>query len=138
VTLINSSGYEPVVAFADYVIVSGNATGDIIEMVGVPANYVPIDVTVDTQALGTTMTADVGWLSGTYLDTGARTMTADFMTGKTFQTAGIYRNDVAGSQRQAPATNHRSIGIKFTSVSTPTAGNTVRLTVTYRPQNEGV
>jgi hypothetical protein len=122
----------------DYVLVAGNASGDIVEMCPLPAGYVPVDVIVDAEDGGTTVTTDVGIMSGNWGDSGVRTQGAEFMTGKALGTAGIYRADVVGFSRIAPTTNNRSIGMKFTTVSAPTAGAKVRMTVLARPQVEGV
>lgn len=124
--------------FADYTMDGTEASGDIVEMVPLPANYAIVDSTVDNQALGTTVTTDVGILSGNWLDTGARTQGAEINTGKALGTAGITRMDVAGATRLAPATNDRSVGLKMTTVSAPTAGQKVRLTLFVRPMVEGV
>lgn len=122
----------------DYTIKTGDAAGDIIEMVPLPAGYVVVDTVVDNQALAATSLGDVGILSGDYGESGARTMGAEFNAGANFATAGIKRMDVAGCARIAPTTNDRSVGIKLTSLTTPTVGNKVRLTLFVRPQSEGV
>lgn len=122
----------------DFTIPAGIATNDVVEMVPLPAGYVPVDVMVDNAALGTTMTFDAGVLSGDFDATGARTCGAQFMTGQAGQTAGIKRLAVAAGMRLAPTTNTRGLGFAFTSVSTPTAGAVVRMTLLCRPQVEGV
>jgi hypothetical protein len=122
----------------DYVIKTGDAAGDVVELAALPAGYVPVDVIVDNQALAATSVGNVGILSGNYNDTGARTCGAEFNSGANFATAGIKRMDVAGSGRIAPTTNDRSVGIVLTSLTTPTVGNRVRLTLFCRPQSEGV
>lgn len=121
-----------------YVLTAGSASADIIEMVPLPAGYALVDVIVDTEDLGTTWTADVGIMSGVWGAAGARTMGAEIMTGKAFGTAGVYRADVQGFTMIAPATTDRSIGIKGTTVSVPTAGAKIRLTALCRPQVEGL
>jgi hypothetical protein len=115
--------------FADYTVV---------EMVPWPKGYVPVDVIADVEDCGTTVTTDVGLMSGAYGDGGTRTCGAEFMNDKAFGTAGIYRADVLGFSRLAPSTTDRSIGLALASVSTPTAGAKIRLTVIFRPAIEGV
>ncbi len=122
----------------DIVLPAGVASGDIIEAVPYPANCVPVDLTADVEDCGTTATADVGVMSGAWGDSGTRTCGAEFMTGKAFGTAGIYRADVVGFSRLAPSTTTRSIGVKLSTVSTPTAGAKIRVTAFFRPQVEGV
>ena len=128
---------DVIAIFGDFAIPTGFATNDVVEMVPLPAGYVPVDLTVDNAALGTTMTFDAGFLSGDFDATGARTCGAQFMTAQAGQTAGIKRMAVAGGSRQAPAANTRGIGFAFTSVSTPTVGAVVRMTLLCRPQIEG-
>jgi hypothetical protein len=129
---------EVIAIFGDLVLAAGGASGDIIEMLPWPAGYVLVDVIVDTGDLGTTWTADVGLMSGVWGATGTRTMGAEIMTGKAFGTAGIYRADVAGFGRIAPATTDRSIGIKGTTIGSPTTSAVARVTALFRPQVEGV
>lgn len=123
----------------DYVMLGTEASGAIIEMCALPPGYVPVDMILDTEDLGTTATADVGILSGTYGEAvTARTMGAEFMTGKALGTTGIYRMDVAGGARIAPTSVLRGIGVKLSTVAVPTAGAKMRLTVMARPKSEGV
>lgn len=129
---------ETVPIFGDFTLPSGLASGDIIEMVPLPAGYVLVDAIVDCESLGAPFTADVGLLSGNWGDSGVRTMGSEISTGKAFGTAGIYRADKAGFSRIAPTTNNRSIGIKGTTITTPVVGAKVRLTAFVRPQVEGV
>lgn len=123
----------------DYTLTGAEATNDVVEMCPLPAGYVPVDVIVDTEDCGTTVTANVGVLSGNWLDpSNSRTCGAQFMSGKALGTAAVYRLDVVGGTRLTPTTNDRSLGLALTSVSTPTAGARVRMTVWARPQIEGV
>lgn len=128
-----------IVIFGDFAIPTGFATNDVVEMVPLPPGYVPTDIVVDNAALGTTMTFDCGFVSGEYdSPSQSRTCGAQFLAAQAGQTAGIKRLAVAGGTRQAPTTNTRGIGFAFTSVSTPTVGAVVRLTLTCRPQIDGV
>lgn len=122
----------------DYTIKTGDAAGDIVEMCALPAGYVVVDTLLDNQSLAATSVGDVGIMSGNYRDSGVRTIGAEFNSGVNLATAGIKRMDVAGCARIAPTTNDRSIGLKLTSLTTPTVGGKVRLTVFARPQVEGV
>lgn len=122
----------------DFAIPTGFASADVVEMVPLPAGYVPVDITVDNAALGATMTFDTGVLSGDFDSTGARTCGAQFMAAQAGQTAGIKRLAVAGGGRLAPTTNNRGLGFVFSTVTTPTVGAVVRMTLLCRPQVEGV
>lgn len=128
---------DAVPIFADYTFDGTEATNDVIEMVPLPAGYVPVDGYADAEDAGTTVTANCGLLSGEYGSSdGARTCGAQFMSGKALGTAGVYRFDVVGFSRVAPSTTNRSIGFALSSVSAPTAGAKLRLTVWCRPAIE--
>lgn len=122
---------------AVYTMTGAEASGDVLEMVCLPAGYVVVDVLVDSEGLATTATSGVGIITGEWLSDAVRTCGSQFMAAKPLQTAGIYRMDVAGSARIAPATTDRALGIALTTVSTPTAGRTVRMNVLARPMVHG-
>lgn len=127
----------------DYVFDGTEATNDIIEMVGLPAGYVPVDMIVDNQDAGTTVTANAGIITGQFNKTteddgDPRTCGAEFMSAKALGTASLLRMDVVGSHRIAPVSYDRGIGFALSSVSAPTAGAKVRMTVTARPALNGV
>lgn len=130
--------------FADFTVPTGFASGDVVEMLPLPAGYVLVDCITDTQSLGATCTSNVGLLSGYWGDTGARTCGAQINSAKAFGTAGIYRADVAGFGRIAPATDagsgvqaNRSIGFVASTVATPTVGAVIRMTALVRPSING-
>jgi hypothetical protein len=131
---------ELIASVADFVTVAGMATNDVIEMAALPAGYVVVDIIIDTESLaGTAFTADVGIMSGAWGAGGTRTVAAQFMTGKAFGTAGVYRADVAGFSRVAPTTGDRSIGILGSTITAPTTSGarSIRMTAILRPQVEG-
>lgn len=129
---------EIIRSVGDYTIKTGDAAGDVVEMCPLPAGYVVVDHVVDNQALAATSVGNIGILSGNYNETGARTCGAQFNSAANFATAGIKRPDVAGFARIAPTTNDRSVGFVLTSLTTPTVGATVRMTLFLRAQSEGV
>lgn len=135
----NSDGStDPVIVSQTHTLAAGGASGDIIEAIPYPANMTLVDLYVDTEDLGTTWTADVGMMSGEWAASGARTCAAEFMTGKAFGTAGIYRADVSGFSRIAPSTSNRSIGVKGSTIGTPTTGAKFTVVATFRPMVNGV
>jgi len=150
---INADGANDIVPIVgDFTLPAGMASGDIVEMCVLPAGYVPVDVIVTTEALGTTMTTDCGILSGDagkLLDNlgAARTQGAEFFTAQPLQTAGVYRTNLYAGATLAPtlgdlstspfANGDRGIGLKFTTVGTPTTGKKVRMTLLARPRIEG-
>ena len=135
---------EMIPIFGDFTVpASGFASGDVVEMLPLPPGMVPVDVIADTEDLGGTMTFDVGILTGEYgkaLDGSgnARACGAQFIAAGAFGTAGIQRMAVSGGGRVAPSDTTRGIGLACTTVTTPTAGAKVRLTVICRPAIEGV
>lgn len=146
---ISSSGANDIVpVVADFDIPAGFASGDVVEFGALPFGYVPVDLIVDHEDLGGTITANFGVLSGEYDSTGARTCGAEFISAADLSTsAGIKRLSVAGGTRLAPTTpasvaaggpQHRSWGAVFSTVTTPTVGAKIRGTLLVRPQLEGV
>lgn len=134
---------RPIVIFGDFTVpASGWASGDVIEMAPLPQGYVPVDVTVDAEALGTAATFNVGILSGTFNaaldDAGsARTCGAEFISATDLKSGAVARLNVAGGTRVAPSTATRGVGFACTTVTGPTAGKKVRLTLLCRPMIEG-
>lgn len=141
---------EVIPIFGDFDVPAGFASGDVVEMCPLPAGYVPVDLIVDNAAMGTTVTSDVGIVTGLYdaalnLAGAARACGAEFMAAQDFQTAGIKRMAAAGGGRVAPAYDagngvqyNRSVGFVASTVSVPTVGATVRFTLLCRPAVNGV
>lgn len=135
---------ELIPIFGDFTVpATGFASGDVVEMAPLPPGTVPVDLIVDPEDLGGTMTADVGILSGEYgkaLDGSGnpRTCGAQFIPAADLGTAGIKRMSAAGAGRIAPSDTVRGVGFSFTTVTTPTPGAKVRLTLLCRPAIEGV
>jgi hypothetical protein len=127
----------------DFTIPTGFAANDVVEMGGLPAGYVPVDLIVDNASLGGTVTADFGLLTGAF-DSGThggattRTCGAQFAAAQAMATAGIKRAAAAGAGRIAPATEDRGFGFVASAVTGPTVGAVVRFTLLCRPQSEGV
>lgn len=135
----SSDGSTDLLAVSEtHTLAAGGASGDIIEAIPYPPNMTLVDAYVDTEDLGTTWTADVGIMSGKWGDSGARTCGAELMTGKAFGTTGVYRADVPGFSRIAPSTDTRSIGVKGTTIGTPTTGAKFTVTAIFRPMVNGV
>lgn len=131
---------ETVAIFGDFLIPTGFASGDVVEMGPLPAGYVPVDLIVDHASLGTTVTSDFGLLNNAYDagNTPTRTCGAQFAAAQALQTAGVKRMAAAGSGRIAPTTGDRGWGFVASTVSTPTVGAAIRATLIVRPQSEGV
>lgn len=153
--LINSDGANDVVAIVgDFTTVTGMVTGDIVEMVGLPANYVPVDLIIANESLASTITIDVGVLSGNFgalLDIAgsARTCGTEAASAVSAATAGVIRPTkqqfallapYAGDPTTNPVTTgDRGIGFKITGTLTSlVVGAKIRFTLLARPKVEGV
>lgn len=131
--------------FASFVIPTGMALNDVIEMGPLPAGYVPSDLLVgfdDADSNGTpTIKFDAGLLSGNWLDpNGAgRTCGSEFFAADTTaQAGGVQRLNKAAGTQIAPTTNVRSWGLKVnTAAATLTVGAKINATLYVRPAIEG-
>jgi hypothetical protein len=144
---------DGVVAFGDFTIPAGFASGDVVEMVGQPAGYMLVDTIIDNQSLGTTVTSNVGVLTGNYgalLDVAgaARVCDASINSAKALQTAGVVRRDVNTAGLAVPpvadptttprTTGDKGLGFVATTVATPTVGARIRMTAIFRPAIGGI
>lgn len=151
---LTADGANDLVAqFGDFVIPAGFASGDIVEFLCLPAGYVPVDLIVANEALGATMTTDAGLLSGDFgklLDNlgAARTQSNEFFTAVALAATAVTRMNRVQGAMIAPtlgdlsvtpfANGDRGVGLKFTTVTTPTVGAKVRMTMLFRPRVENV
>lgn len=126
------------VAVGEYVTQTGLALNDVIEMVALPANAVPVRVTLfaeDCDSNGTPLIAlDVGYLSGDYLSPSqSRTCGAEFLAASTIARAGgMAASGLQAPFLAAPTTADRSIGIKVqAAAATLTVGAKIRLIVEF-------
>jgi hypothetical protein len=78
---------------AEYVVPTGGiAIGDVVEMGGLPAGMVPLDMSVHNSAGAASSTLAFGLMSGTYGSTdGARTCGAEFIAAYSVTAAAITR-----------------------------------------------
>lgn len=141
--LVSSDGASEVIAIVgDFTTVTGMATGEIVEMVGLPAGYVPVDVIVAYDAsAATAWTADCGVLSGNYGSTATRTQGNEaFAANTTGQgAAGLVRAVKPNLAQLAPADNDRGIGLKIVgTLTTLVVGTNIRMTLLARPARNGV
>lgn len=143
--VISADGYEPITLVGDYVTVSGVAANDVIEMVVLPAGYVPVDailVTDDLDSNGSpTVTLDLGLISGTAgAADDARTCANEAFAASTVgQAGGLARPTKAAFGQIAPTDADRGIGIKLAAgAATLVVGADIRLTVIARPAIGGV
>jgi hypothetical protein len=142
---ISADGYEPIVLVGDYTVEAALAANDVVEMVIIPAGYVPVNSHLaceDTDSNGTpTITLDEGLISGTAgAKDNSRTCGNEAFAASTVAQAG----GVAAPTKKdffliAPTTADRGYGVKVAAgAATLTVGAKWRLNVTCRPALEGV
>lgn len=140
---ISASGYAPIVIVGDFTTVAGLAANDVIEMVVLPAGYVPIEVKIATQDLdtGTTLTLDCGVFSGEAgLADAARTCGNEAFAASTVgQAGGVVQENKAAILQLTPTDADRGIGLKIAAAATGlVVGANIRMTMIARPKHNGV
>lgn len=132
-----ANGCEVVVCRASFTLTADLASGDIIQLMDLPAGHVPVDLILDTDDLGTTGTVSVGLLNTgkTDLDTTASGGAAWLTAGDVNTAATGLRADAGGlramSRCAADGNANRPIGIKLATDTTATTG-TIGVTLMYR------
>jgi hypothetical protein len=142
-TAIQASALFPVVA--EYVVETGLALNDVVEMAPYPAGTMLIDMTLaveDSDSNGTPLIGlDVGLMTLTWLDpTTTRTCGAELLSASTIaRTGGMAQLALPGQLLAAPSTADRSIGIKVqAAAATLTVGAKWRLFLTFAPLPPGI
>lgn len=141
--LVSADGATEVIAIVgDFTTVTGMVTGEIVEMCGLPAGYVPVDVIVAFDAsAGAAFTTDCGVLSGNYASLATRTQGNEAFAANTAGqgAAGLVRAVKPNIVQLAPADNDRGVGLKIVgTLTTLVVGTNVRMTLLARPQRNGV
>lgn len=125
-----NEGNDLIAVTAEYVVKTGDASGDIVEMQGIPPCSVVVDFIVDQNGIGGTI--DAGIMSGELgkLDN-TRTVCNCFLSAAASANAGLIRatNSLIGTVPQSQ--DERGFGIKF--LAAPVVGKTVRATLVCRP-----
>jgi hypothetical protein len=141
---ISADGYEPIVIVGDYTVEAGLAANDVVEMVILPAGYVPVNAHLaceDTDSNGApTITLDMGLISGAAgAKDNARTGGNEAFAASTVAQAG----GVAVPTKKdfflvAPSSSDRGFGVKLAAgAATLTAGAKWRLNLLARPALNG-
>ena len=141
--LVSGDGATEVISIVgDFTTVTGMVTGEIVEMVGLPAGYVPVDVIVAFDAsAGAAFTTDCGVLSGNYASLAARTQGNEAFAANTAGqgAAALVRAVKPNLAQLAPADNDRGIGLKIVgTLTTLVVGTNIRMTLLARPARNGV
>lgn len=129
---------DPCTYIAEFLIVAGMVSGDVIEMAGVPANHVVDSVSIMCDQIDSngspTLTLDVGYMTGIPgVNDSTRTIGQDFFTGNTLcRTGGVVACTDVKLGRQVASTADRAIGFKFAAnAATLVAGARLRCRVQY-------
>jgi len=130
----------------EFVVPAGLAATDIIEMGGLPAGHIPTSVKIAWPSIdsGSTITCDVGILSGTFGDAkqtaGARTMGNEFNAADTTARAGgVSVIAKYAGLALAVAEVDRGIGIKIVgAIGTLVTGGVIRMIAEYTPAPIGM
>jgi hypothetical protein len=141
----SAQGTELIPLVGDFTVPTGLALNDVVEMVILPAGYVPVDAVLaceDTDSGGSAaMTLDLGLLSGTAgAADGARTCGNEAFAASTVaQAGGIARPTKKDFALIAPTDADRGMGLKVAAAAaTLTVGAKWRLTVMARAAQRGV
>lgn len=140
---ISSSGYELATIVGDFTTVAGLTTNDVIEMVILPAGYVPIEIKLSAQDLdtGAALTLDCGVFSGQAgLADAARTCGNEALAGSNVgQAGGVVFENKAAILQLAPTDQDRGIGLKIAVAAAGLiVGANIRMTMLARPKLNGV
>lgn len=136
-----TGGVSPIVVVGEYITGATLPVNSVIEMGGIPADTVPVDVIIvgqDCDSNGTPLISfDAGVLSGLYgKNDDARTIGAEFASGSNIlRTGGVLQNAVATGLLLAPSNVDRGFGIKITAAAaTLVVGAKIRMAVTCMPK----
>lgn len=134
---------DPVEYYGEFIVPAGLANGDVIELCGVPAYHVPVNIVLLTDQVDSngspTMTVDWGYISGSYGDAVpvvARTCDQTFGAGLTapVRAAGFTPPAATntGLGRAVATTAARGVGIKVAAaIATLVAGARIRMRIAY-------
>lgn len=131
------AGVETVMRYS-MAVPTGVAANDILELACCPAGHRVTEIIQDTDDLDSdgspAIAYDIGFMSGKWQDTGARTCGAEFYSGSTLARAGgVDRPTLKTAYRDAGAAYPRSIGVKITTVAATAAAGSIALTVRTVP-----
>ena len=93
--------------------------GDIVELAVLPAYHTVVDAILDTEALGSGVSVDVGIMSGAVGDPdGTRTCGDELFSAEDASAAAVVRASESSAFTIAPADRDRSIGVKVSAAVT--------------------
>jgi hypothetical protein len=141
----SANGIEDITLVGDFTVPTGLVINDVVEMVILPAGYVPVDASAyieDSDSNGAPLiTLDLGIISGTAgVADNARTCANEAFAASTVaQTGGVARPTKKDWGLIAPTTADRGLGFKVAAAAaTLTVGAKWRLNVTARAARNAV
>jgi len=123
----------------------GLAIGDVVELMPLPEDHVPVECAIDYDALGASSTATVGVVNaaGTGIDTAAQSGGAAWISAQATSAAGLTRDSTSACRRTQPISNNvngpgsrRMLGW-LVGGGAVTAGTVIGFTLNYRAANYG-
>jgi hypothetical protein len=133
----NAEGAEVLSVRATYALAAALAANDIVQMMPLPAGFVPVDFILDSDDLDTggspTIALDVG-----LIDTNGNVGHEVFAASTVAQAGGVARPTATTAFRIAPSDSDRMVAIKVaTGPATGATSGTIGLTMKYRPSTYG-
>lgn len=110
-----------------YELAGTESSSDVINLVKLPAQHVPVDLIFYYDAIGGSAATDVGITAD---DVGATEDADAFIGAQSIATAGFTRADEAAGFQIAPVDNVRKVGLTLTAAAA--AAGTVAVTLFYR------
>jgi hypothetical protein len=125
----------------EFVVPAGLAANDVIELGGLPAGHIPVDLIVNLPDMdtGAGLTLDAGLLSGNFgANDGARTCGNEFFAASTTGQAGGLARAAKSLAGVVPASGERGWGLKVAAAAAGLAtGGTIRATLLCIPAPSG-
>lgn len=138
-----SSGSDVLAVREKIALTVSPGAGDILAMLDLPADHMPVDVILDTDDLDgatPTLTLDVGVLNAakTDIDVTAPSGGGKWITASTIgQTGGLVRPTTKEITRVTPTVANRKVGVRVAAAATNFQAGDVGLTLLYRAAHHG-
>jgi hypothetical protein len=128
----SADGAEVLAVRATYSLAAALAAGDIVQMMPLPAGFVPVDFILDSDDLDTNGTPTIAFDVG-LIDTNGNVGQEVFAATPVAQAGGVVRPTAKTAFRVAPSDSDRMIAIKVaTGPATGTTSGIIGLTMKYR------
>jgi hypothetical protein len=133
----NAEGAEVLSVRATYALAAALAAGDIVQMMPLPAGFVPVDFILDSDDLDAGVTPTIALDVG-LVDTNGNVGQEVFAASTVAQAGGVVRPTAKTAFRVAPSDSDRMVAIKVaTGPATGATSGTIGLTMLYRTSTYG-